>query len=209
MKIAVVAANGKAGQFIVKEAQNRGLNVTAIVREENKTEAKKAITKDVLSLSREDLSGFDAVVSAVGGWTAETVGIIPTATGHLIDLLSGTKTRLLVVGGAGSLFVNPEHTVTVADSPDFPKDWKPVADAHSEALQALRNSEDLAWTYISPAADFRADDPRTGSYILGSEDFTLNDRDESIISYADYAIAMVDEIVNGQNIGKRISVVRK
>lgn len=65
------------------------------------------------------------------------------------------------------------------------------------------------WTFISPAGDFQADGERTGEYLLAGEELTLNSRGESIISYADYAIAMVDEIINGNHIQQRISVVRK
>ena len=67
----------------------------------------------------------------------------------------------------------------------------------------------MKWTYISPAGDFQADGERTGKYILGGEELTLNDKGESIISYADYAIAMVDEAVNGDHVQQRISVVRE
>ena len=67
----------------------------------------------------------------------------------------------------------------------------------------------MKWTYISPAADFQAEGARTGEYILGGEELTLNEKGESIISYADYAVAMVDEIVKGGHIQERISVVRK
>ncbi len=209
MKIAVVAANGKVGQLVVNEAQDRGFDVTAVVRGENKTSAKNAIVKDALTLTTEDLKDFDVVVSAAGGWTAETVGAIPAVTKKLIDILSGTDVRLVVVGGAGSLFVNPEHTLTVADGPDFPADWLPIANAHSEALQALRDSKDLKWTYISPAADFQADGPRTGEYKQAGEEFTLSSNNDSVISYADYAIALVDEVEKAEHVGERISVVNK
>ena len=67
----------------------------------------------------------------------------------------------------------------------------------------------MAWTYISPAGDFQAEGERTGAYILGGEELTLYEAGESIISYADYAIAMVDEIESGDHIRQRISVVRK
>ena len=72
----------------------------------------------------------------------------------------------------------------------------------------FRSSEDVKWTYISPAGDFQAVGERTGKYILGGEELTLNSRNESVISYADYAIAMVDEIEKGNHIQQRISVVR-
>ncbi|MDD6763240.1 MAG: NAD(P)H-binding protein [Clostridiales bacterium] len=207
MKIAVICANGKSGQLIVKEAINRGFDVTAVVRGENKSEAKKEIIKDLFDLTKEDLKGFDAVVDACGAWTPETLDVIPNAVKKLCELLTGTDTRLLIVGGAGSLYVNKEHTLTVADGKDFPDAFKPLAAVHQTALDYLRGVNDVKWTYISPAADFQADGEKTGKYILAGEDFTLNDKGESVISYADYAVAMVDEIVNGNHIQQRISVV--
>ena len=116
--------------------------------------------------------------------------------------------RLLVVGGAGSLYVNPEHTAQVMDGPDFPDVFKPLASNMGAALSELRRRDDVKWTYLSPAADFQADGERTGKYLLGGEELTLNERGESVISYADYAIAMVDEAVSGNHIRQRISVVR-
>ena len=208
MKIAVICANGKAGKLIVKEAVSRGLEVTAVVREENATEAQQVLKKDLFDLTAEDLKGFDAVIDAFGAWTEDTLPLHSTSLRHLCDILSGTDVRLLVVGGAGSLYVNPEHTARVADGPDFPDIFKPLAAAMAKALGELRNRKDVRWTYISPAGDFQADGERTGKYILGGEELTLNDKGESIISYADYAIAMVDEVLNGNNIQKRISVVR-
>ena len=209
MKIAVICANGKAGKLIVKEAVSRGLDVTAVVRGENATEAKKVLKKDLFDLTADDLKGFDVVIDAFGAWTEETLPLHSTSLKHLCDILSGTETRLLIVGGAGSLYVNPEHTVCVADGPDFPDAFKPLASAMAKALSELRERKDVKWTYISPAGDFQAEGERTGKYILGGEELTLNSKGESIISYADYAIAMVDEVVNGNNIQKRISVVRE
>lgn len=114
-----------------------------------------------------------------------------------------------MVGGAGSLYVNPEHTACVADGPDFPDIFKPLAAAMAKALGELRERKDVRWTYVSPAGDFQAEGERTGKYILGGEELTLNSKGESIISYADYAIAMVDEMVNAAHIQKRISVVKE
>ncbi len=207
MKIAVVCANGKAGKLIVQEAVDRGLDVTAVVRGQNQTAAAKAIQKDLFDLSAGDLAGFDVVIDAFGAWTEETLPQHSTSLKHLCDILSGTDTRLLVVGGAGSLYVNPEHTACVADGPDFPDAFKPLAAAMAKALAELRARTDVKWTYISPAGDFQADGARTGKYILGGEELTLNSKGESVISYADYAIAMVDEAVGGGHIRQRISVV--
>ena len=208
MKIAVVCANGKAGKLIVKEAVDRGLDVTAVVREENQTAAQKVITKDLFALTKADLEGFDVVIDAFGAWTADTLPQHSTSLEHLCDALSGANTRLLIVGGAGSLYVNPEHTACVADGPDFPGAFKPLAAAMAQALAELRTRSDVRWTYLSPAADFQAEGERTGKYLLGGEELTFNRRGESVISYADYAIAMVDEAQKDSHIQQRISVVR-
>lgn len=207
MKIAVICANGKEGKLIVKEALERGLDVTAVVRGENQSAASKVIQKDLFSLTASDLEGFDAVIDAFGAWTPETLPQHSTSLKHLCDLVSGSEIRLLVVGGAGSLYVNPEHTAQVMDGADFPEIFKPLAAHMGKALEELRARTDVKWTYISPAGDFQADGPRTGKYLLGGEELLLNAKGESVISYADYAIAMVDEAVNGNHIRQRISVV--
>ena len=207
MKIAVVCANGKAGKLIVKEALGRGLDVTAVVRAENQTEAEHVIRKDLFELTADDLIAFDVVIDAFGAWIPETLPQHSTSLKHLCDLVSQTDTRLLVVGGAGSLYVNPEHTVQVIDGADFPEMFKPLASNMGKALEELRTRNDVKWTYVSPAGDFQADGERTGKYILGGEELILNSRGESVISYADYAVAMVEEAVNGNHIQQRISVV--
>ncbi|MGG7136062.1 NAD(P)-dependent oxidoreductase [Bifidobacterium catenulatum] len=209
MKIAVVAANGREGQLIVKEAVKRGHDVTAVVRGENKSGATNVVVKDALDLTAADLAGFDVVVDAVGAWTEETLPAIPNAAKHLADELAGTNVRLIVVGGAGSLFMNAEYNIALEDTPDFPDAYKPVSAAHGKALKALRESNGVKWTYISPAADFQADGERVGSYETAGEEFTVNAAGESYISYADYAIAVVDEAEQAAHVGERFSVYAK
>lgn len=209
MRILVIGANGKAGKLIVKEAVERGLDVTAIVRGDNQTAAKQVIQKDLFDLTPSDLEPFDVVIDAFGAWTPETLSQHSTSLKYLCDLVSGKDTRLLVVGGAGSLYINPEHTMQVMDTPDFPDIFKPLASNMGKALDELRIRNDVQWTYVSPAGDFQADGARTGEYILGGEELTLNSKGESVISYADYAIAMIDEAVKGNHIQQRISVVAK
>ena len=199
LRVAVVAANGRVGQLVVEEATRRGMDVTAVVRGENKTAAEKSLVKDALELTAADLGGFDAVVDAAGGNVAV----------HLADCVAGTPTRLVVVGGAGSLFVNPEHTVTVDQGPDFPEDWKPLSAAHGAALANLRERTNVEWTYVSPAADFQADGERTGEYTLAGEELALNAAGQSTVSYADYAIAIVDLLESGEHVRERVSVVSK
>lgn len=206
MKIAVAAANGKEGKLIVEEALKRGMDVTAIVRSENKTAAKKVIQKDIMDLTREDLEGFDVVADAFGVWDPAKMYLHSVTLKHLADILSGSRTRLLVVGGAGSLYMDKTHGLKLSETPDFPKDYLPVANGMGQALEELRKRDDVAWTYISPAAVFDPEGKRTGSYTLAGEEFTVNEKGESYISYADYAIALVDEAEKGNHIRQRISV---
>lgn len=208
-KIAVVAANGKAGKLIAQEAVNRGMDVTAFVRSENKSAAQHAVIKDIMDITADDLADFDAVVDAFGAWTPETLPQHSTTLAHLCDAVANTNVRLLVVGGAGSLYMNPEHTVQLIDTPEFPDAWKPLAGAQVQELVELRERNDVKWTFVSPAADFQAEGARTGEYILAGEEFTVNERGESAISYADYAVAMVDEIESGNHVQERMSVLGK
>ena len=209
MKIAVVAANGKAGQLIVEEAVKRGHDVTAIVRSENKTQAQHLLKKDLFDLTKEDLVGYDVVATAFGAWTAETLPLHSKSIEHFNDLLAGTNTRFLVVGGAGSLYVDKEKKVRLVDTAEFPAEYKPLASAQADELDLLRTKKDLNWTFVSPAAEFIPDGARTGEYILAGNFFTVNEAGESKISYADYAIAFVDEIESGKHIQERISVLGK
>ena len=209
MKIAVAAGNGRVAKKVIAEALGRGHEVTVFGRhEENNTASKDYQKKDIFELTAEDLQKFDVVVDAAGAWGLETMYVIPKAAIYLADLVKGTDTRLIVVGGAGSLYTNKEHTSTVELSPEFPDAFKPVSAAHGLALAELLATAGVKWTYISPAAYFQADGERTGAYELHGEEFAPNSRGESIISYADYAIALVDEIEKAAHVGQRISVVR-
>ncbi|OZG59102.1 dihydrodipicolinate reductase [Bifidobacterium tissieri] len=208
-RIAVIAANGKAGRLIVKEAVDRGLDVTAVVRGENRTVAQHAIVKDLFDLTAADLADFDVVVDAFGAWTPDTLDQHSTSINHLADILSGTDTRLIVVGGAGSLYVNPEHTLQLFDTPEFPDEYVPLSKAQGAALDEIRKRDDVRWTFVSPAAEFLADGDRTGSYVLTGEELTTDEDGKSEISYADYAIAIIDEATadaDHAHVGERISV---
>ena len=210
-KVAIVCAARKQGTCLVNEAIARGYDVTGFVRGNDKIANPKAkkVVKDLFDLTRADLEGFDVVIDAFGAWTPETLPLHQTSLKHLCDILSGTKVRLLVVGGAGSLYVNPEHTLQVKDLDSFPAEFKPLANAQGAALDDLRKRDDVQWTFLSPAGDFVADGERTSEYLVGGEEYFVNDKGVSRISYADYAIAMIDEVENANNIQKRFSVIGK
>lgn len=210
MKIAIIGATGKAGKLIMEEALQRGLDVTAIVRNKSKlsNSSVKVIEKDLFDLKKEDLKDFDTVVSAFGAWEEKELPKHAEVMNHLCDILANTNIRLMVVGGAASLFVN--HSMMLIDSPDFPKDWINLAKNSNKAFEILKATKNVLWTYISPSADFQADGKKTGEYSIGDKDeLCVNSKGESMISYADYAIGFVDEIENKKFLNKRITLVSK
>lgn len=209
MKIAIIGANGKAGSLIAQEAIKRGHAVTAFVRDTGKPVLAKAevVVKDLFALTYEDVKPYDIIIDAFGAWTEDTVVQHQTSLKHLTDILSGNPNRLLVVGGAGSLYVDSEHKTRVMDTPDFPDAFMPLATNMGAALDALKQHDDVNWTYISPSADFAADRAGTSKYKAGGEELLVNSYGESVISYADYAIAMVDEAEQGKHIKQRFTVV--
>lgn len=210
MKIAIIGATGKAGKLIMEEALQRGLDVTAIVRNKSKLSNSKVkvIEKDLFDLKKEDLKDFDTVVSAFGAWEEKELSKHGEVMNHLCDILADTNIRLMVVGGAASLFVN--HSMMLIDSPDFPKDWINLAKNSNKAFEILKATKNVLWTYISPSADFQADGKKTGEYRIGDKDeLCFNSKGESMISYADYAIGFVDEIENKKFLNKRITLVSK
>lgn len=108
MKIGVVAANGRVGRKVVTDAIQAGDEVTAIVRHENQTNAQKVLMKDLFDLTLDDVKKFDVIVDAFGVWEPAQLVKHQTSLAHLTKILAGTNIRLIVVGGAGSLYVDPE-----------------------------------------------------------------------------------------------------
>lgn len=209
MKIAVVASNGRAAQYIIAEALARGHEVTAFSRgAENKSAAKTYVQKEILDLTKEDLAGFDVVVDGFGAYQPDELHLHVKTSQHLCDLLSGTPTRLFVVGGAGSLYANEEQTLQLLETPDFPEIYLPLATAQANELAEMRKRSDVNWVFVSPAMAFIADGVKTGKYLQAGEVFTTNSKGESIISYADYAVALVDEIEAAKYVKARISFLQ-
>lgn len=206
MKIAVLAANGQAGQAIVKEALERGHDVTAVVRSENKSLAKNVLAKDIMDLEATDLKDFDVVVTAFGVFQENLLYLHTETLQHLAAVLKDSDIPFYVVGGAGSLYLTEVGGVTLSEDPNFPEEYRPLATAMKEGLDFLRKSTGLAWTYLSPAADFDAQAPAKGEYVLEGEIFTTDVDGISKISYTDYAKAMVDLMEEGGHAGTRLSV---
>ena len=209
MKIGIIGASGKAGSLILKEALTRGHEVTAIVRDEAKVQIQGAsvLEKDVFDLKAEDIKVFDVVVNAFGAAPGKE-HLHVDAGKILIDAMKGApQTRLIVVGGAGSLFVDEAKTIRVLDTPEFPKEYFATAFNQSKNLGDLQNATGIQWTFISPSAFFVPQGNRTGGYKLGKDNLLVNSKGESYVSYADFALAVLDEIEIPKHINQRFTVV--
>lgn len=203
MRIAVLGATGNAGQLITQEAVKRGHEVTAIIRQQHQdTAAQHTLIKDVAALTAADLADFDVVVSAL------SADHIVEYTKHLSQLLADTNTRFVAMGGTGTLYVDPERTLKLFNTPDFPAEFLSQAKPHAEASAYLHGVTDVKWTIISPAADFQLDAPARHDYKFAGDEFTVGANGASEISYADYASALLDEVedTSGAHVGKQISV---
>ncbi len=205
MKIAVIGATGKAGKLIANEATSRGYEVSIFVRDKSLVEEvyNNVIQKDIMDLRPADVKGYDAVISAYGcspGQEEEQLGIMQ----HLIEVFEQVpEVRFLAVGGVGSLYTDETLSQRLCDN--FPPSAKlPIFAA--KAFDGLKKSK-VNWTYFSPAMRFKYTGMRTGKYKLGCDSVIKNDGGESYISYADYAVAMVDELENKSFLKKRFTAV--
>lgn len=211
MKIAIFGANGRIGSRIVKEALNRGHEVSALTpHPENYIfEAPHLHVARSNIFDRQSVESgvfdHDAVVSAYNykpGITAPST-IAEVATPLLSGLKHAGVKRLLVVGGAGSLFVSPG--LQLVDTPDFPPAYKPSALAHRDALNIYRQEKEIAWTYLSPAAEI-APGERTGKFRTGKDDLIVDANGKSFISMEDYAVAVMDELETPMHVRERFTV---
>lgn len=208
MKIAVLCASGKAGKLIVEEAINKGLEVSAFVRDSSKARFDSkvcVVQKDIFTLESSDLQGFDVIIDAFGEW--QNLSLHKAHMEHLVQILSGNRAKFLAVGGAGSLYMDKEHSVMFMDTPDFPQEYLPVARATAEAFDVIKVSKDINWVYVSPPAVFIPDAPKSGKYKIIGEEFEVNSKGESKISYADYAIAMIEIAIDSTYSKQRVGVI--
>ena len=211
MKIALIGATGFVGSAILKEALDRGYEVTAIARHPEKVQshpklhAKKGDVYSADEVARL-VSGHDAVIGAFNpGWSD------PDIYNHQVkgtrSIIEGVKKsgvkRLLFVGGAGSLEVKPG--VQLVDTPEFPKEWKQGSLAAREALTMLRKETSLDWSFLSPSADL-SPGQRTGKFRLGKDQLLVDTDGRSRISVEDYAVAMINEAEKPAHIRQRFTV---
>lgn len=217
MNIALIGATGFVGTAVLTELLQRGHTVTALVRDPAKVlpAGVTAVVADAFDAESvaAGVRGADAVISAFNpGWTAPDLYDQFLNGSAAIERgveASGVK-RLLIVGGAGSLFVAPG--VQLVDTPNFtdhvPANVIPGALAARDALTRVRANTVLDWTFLSPAA-MLAPGARTGAYRVGGEDLLMDGPAPAGISVADLAVAIVDEIEQPKHVKARFTVASK
>jgi putative NADH-flavin reductase len=171
-------------------------------------ESKVAVVqKEIFELTSRDIADYDALVNAFGAAPGQEHLHVEAGKALISALQGASDTRLIVVGGAGSLYVDEAKTIRLIDTPEFPDLYKPTAANQSRNLEDLQSATGIKWTFVSPAAFFNPEGKRTGSYRKGKDNLIVNSSGESHVSYADYAIAIVDEIENPQHINSRFTLV--
>lgn len=218
MKIALLAATGRAGSTVLAELISRGHDVIAVARNPGKIPANlpssvTAVKDDLTDAARlaEIIAGADAVVSAFGpssndplctsdqDYTDQLVGVTERA---IAAVKKAGVPRLLVVGGAGSLWFSPG--VTVLDSGYWPEPYVAIAKSHVKAFAALRASG-INWSYFSPPMMIGPGE-RTGKFRLGGDDVIFDSNNKNSISFEDYAIALVDELEKPEHERQRFTI---
>lgn len=213
MKVVLVGATGFVGKAIMKELLHKGHEVTGIVRDVKNLENQYGLTYkeiDVNNVSEfaEAINGNDAVISAFNaGWTNPNL---------YEDFLKGSESiqdamkksdvnRLIIIGGAGSLFIEGKQLV---DSPDFPEAYKAGATAARDYLNELKNETELDWVFVSPAIEVHPGTSgiRRGTYRTGSDSPVFNEEGKSSISVEDLAVAIVDEMEKPAHHRERFTV---
>ena len=199
--VLLIGATGFVGSAVLNELVSRGHKVTAVARNVEKVEKSElvdVVKEDVANVDAiaKLADGKDAIISAYNpGWTNPDIATLISE--NYPKILSAAKKsgvkRLLIVGGAGTLFCAPG--LRVVDSGAIPEEImggvRPLGDFY---LNTLMNEKDIDWVFFSPAGVFDQQGKKTGNYRLGKDDLIVDAEGNSHISVQDYADAMVNEL---------------
>ena len=205
-KIAVIAATGKAGSLIAQKAFAQGHEVAAIVRnkERLKVEVTSVFEKDIFELTAADLQGYDAVVLAHRAPAGKEEDYVKIAE-KLVKIFEELKTRLIIVGGASSLFLDESHEKRLLDVTPTDLPYYPTLFQMAKASLIYDDSKANV-TFFSPAEFFDPDGAQTNDYTITKDVLGHNKAGKSRISYADYAEAVVKMIEDGSHQYEHIGI---
>ena len=211
--VTLIGASGFVGTALLNELLARGHKVTAVVRNPEKIN----VSNPNLTIVKTDVSDTDALTEACKGKDAIISAYNPDWTNpHIYEdtlrnyplILQAAKqsgvSRLLCVGGAGTLFCAPG--LRVVDSGAIPDAIMGGVKSLGEFyLNTLMNEKDIDWVFFSPAGTLEPG-KRTGKFRLGKDDLIVDENGKSHISVEDYAMAMVDELENPKHHVERFTI---
>jgi putative NADH-flavin reductase len=204
MDVLLLGASGRIGHRIADELLARDHSVTGVSRSGSvedidaadfvAVEGDATDPGDVAKLA----TGHDAVASALGPSDDESPDrLVDMIAATIEGLRRASVDRLVWTGGAGGLYVDSE--TLLVDTDDFPEEWEPIASAAIDAYDRLADVDDLAWTYLAPAALIEPGE-RTGEYRTADRELVADEDGESYISMADFAVALADELESGHGV---------
>lgn len=211
MKIGIVGANGKQGSMLAAEAKKRGHFVVAFVRNSKNTPdcVDKTVERDLLSLTAQDVEELDVLISAVGFGFNSDPTLNRKGIDRLIEIGIESGVRIMVVGGAGSLYADATHTKRIYEGDGYPDFLYGISKNMLLGYEDMKNSELKSWCYVCPSLEFEYERAKTGEYKIGSDEVIYNSDGKSVIGYADYASAMIDEAENRAHDKMMITVCEK
>ncbi|MFV0418141.1 MAG: NAD(P)-dependent oxidoreductase [Dysgonomonas sp.] len=213
MKVALIGATGFVGSHLLEELLSRNYDVTAIARSVSKIPVKegkpRVVAVDVTDVTAlaDAIKGNDVVLSAFNpGWSNPNIydDFLKGSAAIQEAVKEAEVKRYVVIGGAGSLYIDGKQIV---DREGFPKEIKPGATAARDYLNILKKEEKLDWTMFSPAINMHQGikTGRTGKYRIGTEEPVFDKNGDSVLSVEDLAVAIVDELENHKFSRKRFT----
>jgi hypothetical protein len=212
MKAAVIGATGFVGQHLIKELASRKHEVLAIARNADKVAKQAQVNAASVDVNNQEelakvLPGTDVVVSAFNpGWNNPNIynDFIKGAEAIQAGAKAAGISRLIVIGGAGSLYIEGNQLV---DGPNFPTEIKPGATAARDYLNILKQEQELNWTFFSPAIEMHPGITigRTGKYRLGLENPVFDEAGKCVLSVEDLAVVIADEVESNKHPRQRFT----
>lgn len=206
MKIAVIGASGNLGSRVVRQALERGHELTAIQRSETVSDERvRLMRKSLFDLTREDLMDMDVIISTFGSGFKADPSVNRDAFMKYIELADGTDKHLIAIAGTGSLYTDRSHSMYEYETPGHPEFLKGISMNIRLGIDELRKTNHINWTVVCPSRDFDPEGPFTGEYLVGTEgEVIYNEEGNSYVTYDDLAKAMID--IAEQNSYQRMKI---
>lgn len=211
MKIMVIGANGNLGRKVTRQALNRGHEVTAVLYEGETPDPQAVVLKrSLFDLTAQDIAEEDVIISTYGSGFKADPAVNKRAFLKYIELADGTDKHMIVIGGAGSLFMDSTHSFYEYESENHPEFLKGISMNIKMGIDELKKTKHMNWTVVCPSRNFDLEGPFTGDYLVGTEgEIIYNEQNCSYVTYEDLACAMIDIAENNSYQKMQITVATR